>query len=125
MSELEAVTGPMGLNIERDRYFPVGTATLNDVMSGKVSSKTAADDYWTTEDLGEDEEAGTHFYSIKGKGGEDHRVIHDGNDYGTNASGHEEHYKTEDELMKALPKKAARIRPTASMLAARPRKRRL
>ena len=34
LPELESVRGPMGLPIERDRYW--SEATLNDVMSGKA-----------------------------------------------------------------------------------------
>jgi hypothetical protein len=49
MTELESVTGPMGLNIERDRYFPVGTATLNDVVSGKVAKTAYSQDDMASE----------------------------------------------------------------------------
>jgi hypothetical protein len=35
LDELEAIHGPFGLKIERDRHFPIGKLTVADVRSGK------------------------------------------------------------------------------------------
>lgn len=59
MDELESVTGPMGLNIERDTSFPIGQYTLSDVMSGKVAQSVGGgNDLGVLKDLAEDAEKG-------------------------------------------------------------------
>jgi hypothetical protein len=86
------------------QFYAQAGSWMDGWRDGARQAKTAqSDDYWDVVDMGEDEESEMTFYSIRGDNGENFRAIYDGNDYGTNASGSEEHYSTMDDLIAALP----------------------